>query len=398
MEERLERAEALLRTLLPSSDVSQILTQDLHAQEPSQDLNSTDKGSASDGGQPSSSAQPAGVELPETASFASPTSASTATENTSLLHESGPSAADDDFEWDERESLWSSHDPVAALSTHQGSEESTVPKITDGMATLTTNDSNTGFLGSVSGAALLRLISANKGGVTSAREISEREERKSSLADFLAFRQDETSSSGPWLRAQPILTRAFVDTLVDSYFAHYHPTFPILHEASFREQYQTLNDRPKGTWHILANLVAALGSFVSSSCSDDTDINLFNAVKSQLTIEALEAGSLGLVQAFAMAANYLQKRNRPNSGYNYGGVALRLAISLGLHKEFLGWKTTPLRKEVRRRVWWSLCVLDVGATVTYGRPLNWPQVGVEASFPLNIHEKVSCLFLSSFRS
>ena len=123
MEERLERAEALLRTLLPSSDVSQILTQDLHAQEPSQDLNSTDKGSASDGGQPSSSAQPAGVELPETASFASPTSASTATENTSLLHESGTSAADDDFEWDERESLWSSHDPGAALSTHQGSEE-----------------------------------------------------------------------------------------------------------------------------------------------------------------------------------------------------------------------------------------------------------------------------------
>ena len=398
MEERLERAEALLRTLLPSSDVSKILTQGLQAQEPSGNLKSTGEGLATSEERATSLAQPVGSELSKTVSFTSPTSASTATENTSLLHESGPSAADDDFDWDERESLWSSHDPGAALSTLQGSEESTVPKITDGMATLTTNDSNTGFLGSVSGAALLRLISDNKGGVTSAREISKQEERRSSLADFLALRQDETSSSGPWLRAQPILTRAFVDTLVDSYFAHYHPTFPILHEASFREQYQTLSDRPKGTWHILANLVAALGSFVSSNCSDDTDINLFNAVKSQLTIEALEAGSLGLVQAFAMAANYLQKRNRPNSGYNYGGVALRLAISLGLHKEFLGWKTTPLRKEVRRRVWWSLCVLDVGATVTYGRPLNWPQVGVEASFPLNIHEKVSCLFLSSFRS
>ena len=312
-----------------------------------------------------------------------------ATEQTSLLHEIAPSAADHDFEWDERESLWSSYAPGARQYSVHGSDEAAVPKITDGMATLSTNDLNTGFLGSVSGAALLRLISETKGGVRTRGELPALvEERRSSVAEFLALQTDEASSSGSWLRAQPIMTRAFVDSLVDSYFAHYHPTFPILHEASFREQYQTLNERPKGTWHTLANLVAALGSFVASTCSDDTDINLFNAVKSQLTIEALEAGSLGLVQAFAMAANYLQKRNRPNSGYNYGGVALRLAISLGLHKEFTGWQTTALRKEVRRRVWWTLCVLDVGATVTYGRPLNWPQVGVEATFPLNIHEKV----------
>jgi hypothetical protein len=180
------------------------------------------------------------------------------------------------------------------------------------------------------------------------------------------------------------------DTFIDAYFALYHPTFPILHESTFREQYSKVSDRPGGsTWLVLANLVAALGSFVSSTCSDDTHTTFFNAVKGHLSIESLETGSLTLVQAFGMAANYLQKRNRPNSGYNYGGVALRLAISLGLHKELPGWQTVPLKKEIRRRVWWSLCVLDVGATVTYGRPLNWPQAGVETAFPLNIHEKVN---------
>jgi transcriptional regulatory protein GAL4 len=258
------------------------------------------------------------------------------------------------------------------------------------MATLTANDSNTGFLGSVSGAALLRLISENKGAVRGPGEPTEpRGQRSDTLTGFIALQPNQDSAQGTWLRAQPVMTRAFVDNLIDAYFAHYHPTFPILHEATFREQYAHLTDRPKGAWHTINYLVAALGSFVSSTCSEDTDMNLFNAVKSQLTIESLEAGSLLLVQAFAMAANYLQKRNRPNSGYNYGGVALRLAISLGLHKEFHGWQTTPLKKEIRRRVWWSLCVLDVGATVTYGRPLNWPQVGVEAAFPMNIHEKVS---------
>jgi hypothetical protein len=211
-------------------------------------------------------------------------------------------------------------------------------------------------------------------------------------------------TSMPWAHTQPLVTRAVVDLLVDAYFAFYHPIFPILHEPSFREQYSMLNGGSgdgagnnntlgPNTFLILAKLVAALGSFVSSTTSDDTHITLFNAVKTNLTINSLETGSLGLVQAFAMAATYLQKRNRPNSGYNYGGVALRMAISLGLHKEFQGWQATPFKKEIRRRVWWSLCVLDVGATVTYGRPLNWPQVGVETAFPLNIHERVMFTFL-----
>ena len=387
----MERAEALLRTVFPGAEISKVLASELATQDSGGQSTGPDQSLSSKPLNSPSLAQQAGSDVSQDyIPLASPTQP--AADDQSLLHESAPSAADDDFEWDEREALWSSHDPGAGMASLRGADESVLPKITDGMATLSTNDSNTGFLGSVSGAALLRLISDHRGGIKSGGDTTPRgEERRGSGEAFLALRPGE--QSGPWLRAQPVLTRAFVDTLVDAYFAHYHPTFPILHEATFREQYQTLSDRPKGTWHVLANLVAALGSFVSSTCSDDTDINLFNAVKSQLTIEALEAGSLGLVQAFAMAANYLQKRNRPNSGYTYGGVALRLAISLGLHKEFHGWQTAPLKKEIRRRVWWSLCVLDVGATVTYGRPLNWPTVGVEAAFPLNIHEQVRSISL-----
>ncbi|KIW62361.1 hypothetical protein, variant [Phialophora macrospora] len=297
-----------------------------------------------------------------------------------------PPAADDDFEWDERESSWDVADPAGVNATSGGGVDVEIPKITDGMATLTANDSNAGFLGSVSGSALLRLIWMGAGAGETNPDASS--ERRQTLDQLFNEKSSEYPSASTWLRAQPMLTRAMVDTLVDAYFALYHPTFPILHEPSFREQYARLSGRiSRSTWHTLANLVAALGSFVSSPCSDETHATLFNAVKANLSIDSLETGSITLVQAFAMAANYLQKRNRPNSGYNYGGIALRLAISLGLHKEFRGWQTAPFKKEIRRRVWWSLCVLDVGATVTYGRPLNWPQVGVDIPFPSNIHEK-----------
>ena len=310
--------------------------------------------------------------------------------------ESAPSA-DDDFEWDEQEPSWSMSDPEGGVAM-MDSTEGDVQKVMDGMATLTVDESHSGYVGITSGAALLRLIwMGTDEGLES--NIDLRNERRKYLEQLFKRRPVESLSPPPWLRTQPSLTRAVVGTLVDAYFKLYHPSFPILHETTFRAQLSNTAQRPSGsTWPALANIVVALGSFVSSTCSSDTDTTIFRAAKERLSIGVLEAGNLTLVQIFGLAANYLQKRNRPNSGYNYGGLALRLAIGLGLHKEFDGWKIDPLKMEIRRRVWWSLCVLDVGATVTYGRPLNWPQVGVETALPANIHEQVGATLEDAMQS
>ncbi|EXJ77050.1 hypothetical protein A1O3_10208 [Capronia epimyces CBS 606.96] len=415
VEERLEKAEALLRTFFTDAELAQMLAHGVTSganvlPRPLVNVSRTVEGYSSQQGPADSLVGPApastssaagapssnetsshGRESGQTSEFGFLQPASSSNNDvqgtTPLSFESLPTA-DDDFEWDEREPSWPLVDPGGDSPAFEGDADADIPKITDGMATLTADDSNTGFLGSVSGAALLRLIWMGTSTDGGADRPELKRERRRSLEELFKNRPDEYSASLSWLQTRPLITRAVLDNLVDAYFALYHPTFPILHEPTFREQYSRLHGRPSGsTWHILANLVAALGSFVSTACSDDTHITLFNAVKANLTIESLETGSLSLVQAFAMAANYLQKRNRPNSGYNYGGIALRLAISLGLHKDFHGWQTAPFKKEMRRRVWWSLCVLDVGATITYGRPLNWPQVGVETAFPLNIHEQ-----------
>lgn len=268
-----------------------------------------------------------------------------------------------DFEWDEQETSWRESDV---------SDE--VEKVLDGMGALAVDESTGGYLGATSGAALLRQIWMS-GGVS-------KDERRQSLKRLIS--PDSTTLA--WLRREPLLTPIMVGTLIDAYFGYYHPSFPILHEPTFRAQYDGLIARPRGgTWQVLANLVVAMGAFVCNN--DDTDMTIFRGVKRFLSIGSLEAGNLSMVQAFALAANYLQKRNKPNSGYNYGGLALRLAIGLGLHKEFQGWQIAPLKLEIRRRVWWTLCVLDVGATVSYGRPLNWPQAGVDTKLPLNIREK-----------
>lgn len=291
-------------------------------------------------------------------------------EDAASSYEIAPSVADD-FEWDEQESSWSMHD-----SLQDAGEKS----IMDGMASLSVGDRR-GYLGSVSGAALLRqILSSRKDGDDSENQVPQQQ-----LESMFQRHPDHSQ----WFRSQAMLTKVAVENLIDAFFIFYHPTFSIVHEPTFRAQYAGTLPRPDNQkWNTLANIIASLGSFASSNCHDATDLPIFQAAQKSLFADNLEVGNLTLVQSFALSATYLQKRNKPNTGYNYGGIAIRLGIGLGLHKEFEGGNISPLQMEIRRRAWWVLCILDVGATITYGRPLNWPQAGVEAALPKNIHEEV----------
>lgn len=281
-------------------------------------------------------------------------------------------ATADDFEWNEQESSW---------SMGAGGSAGFPQTVMDGMASLTVGDRR-GYLGAVSGAALLRqVLSSDRDG--QGTHSGAQWQQYDSL-----FQQRLDQSQ--WFQTRSMLTRVAVENLFDAFFTYYHPTFPIIHEPTFRAQYANILPRHDNEkWVMLANIVAALGSFASSNSADATDLSIFQDAQKSLFADNLEAGNLTMVQAFALSATYLQKRNKPNTGYNYSGIALRLAIGLGLHKDYQEGHISPLQVEIRRRVWWTLCVLDVGATVSYGRPLTWPRAGIEAALPKNMHEEVS---------
>lgn len=66
-----------------------------------------------------------------------------------------------------------------------------------------------------------------------------------------------------------------------------------------------------------------------------------------------------------------------------------MALSLGLYREFPNWKSSPLKLEMRRRVWWILFMFDAGAAVTFGRPINLPSGDiVDVHMPLNIDDRM----------
>ncbi|KAK2012209.1 fungal-specific transcription factor domain-containing protein [Colletotrichum eremochloae] len=279
----------------------------------------------------------------------------------------------DDFEWDEQDTLTNySTSPEATIEVDTNGDAVTDP-IADGMASLAVSEKESGYLGVASGAALLRLLEPS----TPKR----RAQSSSSRTSHINLTQSP-------LTTQLDPNRHITDAMIDAYFRLYHVSYPIIHEATFRAQYAGVIPRPCGDcWLILAYTVAAIGVYTTATNLDNTDMSLFAQARSILSFNFLEVGNLTLVQALTLISNYQQKRDKPNSGYNYLGLAVRMAMGLGLHKEFQGWNISPLNMEIRRRVWWSLCVFDVGATITFSRPSVWPYEGVEVSLPLNVDDK-----------
>lgn len=86
----------------------------------------------------------------------------------------------------------------------------------------------------------------------------------------------------------------------------------------------------------------------------------------------------------------MQKRDRPNTGYNLIGIAFRMALGLGLHREFppgVAGKDT-LAQERRRQLWWILYCFESGFSITTGRPTTASAAFIDTRMPLNIEDSV----------
>ncbi|KAH8888416.1 hypothetical protein GQ53DRAFT_238696 [Thozetella sp. PMI_491] len=103
-----------------------------------------------------------------------------------------------------------------------------------------------------------------------------------------------------------------------------------------------------------------------------------NALK--LLPDPHEEGSILCVETLALTGYFMQNMNRRDAAFLYVGMALRMAISLGLHQEVTAPAANSAQghvpmldegaREHRRRVWWSVYSLDRILSAKSGNPLT----------------------------
>lgn len=185
--------------------------------------------------------------------------------------------------------------------------------------------------------------------------------------------------------------------LIDNYFTHVHPVTPILEEAAFRETFESGKCQDPA-WFALLNMVFALGTIAATTSDSNDDIYYYNVAKSYIGFDSFGSGHLETLQALILIAGwYLHYRNRPNMASAILGAVFRMAYALGLHRELPCGEGTPNAKqrELRRRIWWSLVVLDTNETTTFGRISNRPIFEFAVNLPRNIDDKVMAFFRPS---
>lgn len=94
-----------------------------------------------------------------------------------------------------------------------------------------------------------------------------------------------------------------------------------------------------------------------------------------------EQGSILYAETLAYVGYFMQNMNRRDAAFLYIGMALRMAISLGLHQEVAGASLDETALEHRRRVWWSIYSLDRIVSVKSGNPLTIQDEDIGISMP-----------------
>ncbi|KAK2805215.1 hypothetical protein FQN51_000738 [Onygenales sp. PD_10] len=186
--------------------------------------------------------------------------------------------------------------------------------------------------------------------------------------------------------------------LINAYFAYFHAFIPLIDETSFRDTFMN-GKRSDPRWMGLLNMVFALGSIAAYTADDTSHYDYYQRSRQYTTLDSLESAHLETVQTLAlMGGFYLHYVSQPNLANSLMAVALRMATTLGLHREFVGnsvaMKThsQTLSVDLRRRVWWSLFCLDTWAYMTLGRPSvgRWGH-GITAKLPQYMGDRENAL-------
>jgi hypothetical protein len=174
----------------------------------------------------------------------------------------------------------------------------------------------------------------------------------------------------------PINSHASGLSLINAFFDYVHHFTPVLDEAEFRHTY-LLGVRRDNRWLALLNTVFALGSISICGADRTCHSDFFQQAMARLSLESLGDVQLETVQTLALlAGHYLHFVSQPNLAYSLTGVAIRMATALGLHKDFSNrYGTADCRVQansallaLRRRIWWSVFIVDTWGCMTLGRP------------------------------
>ena len=100
----------------------------------------------------------------------------------------------------------------------------------------------------------------------------------------------------------------------------------------------------------------------------------------------LNTNEIVTVQAFVLFLVCVRRHDDTRFVWSLTGLAIRLSQSLGLHRDGAKFGLSPFDTEMRRRLWWQVCILDVRASEDHGSEPSILDQSFDTEFPLSIND------------
>ncbi|KAG0673527.1 hypothetical protein C6P40_002566 [Pichia californica] len=145
------------------------------------------------------------------------------------------------------------------------------------------------------------------------------------------------------------------------------------------EAYEKLRDK-KPIWICYFLITLAVGEqYLSHSPNGEIPGMRFYTAAMRLYKSTYEEPTLEFVQTLILIAFYLQGLNSANAAFSFYGLAMRSALIQGLHRNipFL----SPVEKEKRKRLWWTIFIMDSIWCSNLGHPIHVQMDDIDVDFP-----------------
>ncbi|MCJ1403938.1 hypothetical protein MMC11_007161 [Xylographa trunciseda] len=186
----------------------------------------------------------------------------------------------------------------------------------------------------------------------------------------------------------------------DLYKENVDPLIRLLHRPTVEQLVlkasQNLDALDKGTEALMfAIYLVTVTSLNAEQCQSllqqDKEISIqryrFGAEQALARAGFLETNELMVLQAFTL---FLVSARRYDDGrfvWTMTGIATRIANAMGLHRDGAQFRLDPFETEMRRRLWWQVCTLDIRASEDQSSDPTITEQSFDTKLPSNINDE-----------
>lgn len=190
-----------------------------------------------------------------------------------------------------------------------------------------------------------------------------------------------------------------VSIIWDNYLENVAPLVTVLHKPTVQRHlteaayhWDTLDKDSEAL--VLAIYLITIVSMPPDECQSQLGESRGAAVKRyRFAVEqALAKGnllntqSLMLLQAAVLFLIGVRREDDTKFVWSMTAVVLRLAQGLGLHRDGTHFQLSPFETEMRRRLWWHICLLDIRSSEDHGTDFQIHHRMYDTRLPLNVND------------